>query len=183
GEMVAGGKIDEGDRDPDVRDDVIERIRAGLTTLLPRTAAIPAGHVWCCFRPATADEQPVIDRVQGLENAWVTCGHFRTGILMAAGTGDVRGRWIRARASPEGRGPVRVGGLRGRGRPGGGSPFDCPPLPFPQPGTLYATRRSFITPPARTDIPPGFPAEPDTSGGLPRSLPPADLDAPTRCAG
>src|SRR5262249_57446798 len=121
GEMVAGGKIDEGDRDPDVRDDVIERIRAGLTTLLPGTAAIPAGHVWCCFRPATADEQPVIDRVQGLENAWVTCGHFRTGILMAAGTGDVLARWIRAGERPEGGAPFGLGRFAGwRGTLAGG---------------------------------------------------------------
>jgi len=102
GEVVAGGTLDEGDHDPDVRDDVIESIRVALATLLPRTAAIPAGHAWCCFRPTTADEQPVIDRVPGVENAWVTCGHFRTGILVAAGTGDVLARWIRTGERPEG---------------------------------------------------------------------------------
>ena len=102
GEVVAGGTLDEGDHDPGVRDDVIESIRVALATLLPRTAAIPAGHAWCCFRPTTADEQPVIDRVPGVENAWVTCGHFRTGILVAAGTGDVLARWIRTGERPEG---------------------------------------------------------------------------------
>jgi len=102
GEIVAGGTLDEGDRDPEVRDDVIDRIRAGLATLLPRTAGIANGHAWCCFRPTTADEQPVIDRVPGIENAWVTCGHFRTGILMAAATGDVLARWIRTGDRPAG---------------------------------------------------------------------------------
>jgi glycine/D-amino acid oxidase-like deaminating enzyme len=62
--------------------------------LLPRTAGLATGYAWCCFRPATSDRQPVIDRVPGIENAWVTCGHFRTGILMAAATGDTISRWI-----------------------------------------------------------------------------------------
>ena len=109
GEIVAGGTLDAGDDDPDVRDDVIERIRAALTTLLRRTADIPDGHAWCCFRPTAADEQPVIDRVPGLENAWVTCGHFRTGILMAAGTGDALARWIRTGERPDGVAPFGLG--------------------------------------------------------------------------
>jgi glycine oxidase len=93
GEVMAGGTLDEDD-DPIVRDDVIAEIRAALAQLLPRTAELATGYAWCCFRPATSDRQPVIDRVPGIENAWVTCGHFRTGILMAAATGDTISRWI-----------------------------------------------------------------------------------------
>jgi glycine oxidase len=100
GEVMAGGTIDEGDDDPAVRDDVIADIRNGLAKLLPRTAGLETEHAWCCFRPTTGDEQPVIDRVPGLENAWVTCGHFRTGILMAAATGDAVSRWIATGEKP-----------------------------------------------------------------------------------
>jgi glycine oxidase len=102
GEVMAGGTLDEGDEDAAVRDDVIAEIRTGLAKLLPRTAALETGHAWCCFRPTTGDEQPVIDRVPGLENAWVTCGHFRTGILMAAATGDAVSRWIATGERPAG---------------------------------------------------------------------------------
>ena len=66
-----------------------------------RTEEIPTGHAWCCFRPTTADEQPVIDRVPGTENAWVTCGHFRTGILMAAATAHTLAQWIATGQRPD----------------------------------------------------------------------------------
>lgn len=102
GEIIAGGTLDEGDDDPVVRDDVVAEIRERLAVLLPRTAGLATGHAWCCFRPATADQQPVIDRVPGVENAWVTCGHYRTGILMAAATGDALARWISTGQRPSG---------------------------------------------------------------------------------
>ena len=108
GEIVAGGTLDEGDHDPLVRDDVIGAIRKGLAALVPRSADLEIGHAWCCFRPTTADEQPVIDRVGGLENAWITCGHFRTGILMAAATGDVLARWIESGRQPDGVAPFAL---------------------------------------------------------------------------
>jgi glycine oxidase len=108
GEIVAGGTLDEGDHDPLVRDDVIAAIRTGLAALVPRTADLEIGHAWCCFRPTTADEQPVIDRVGGLENAWITCGHFRTGILMAAATGDALARWIESGRQPDGVAPFAL---------------------------------------------------------------------------
>ena len=108
GEIVAGGTLDEGDHDPAVRADVIAGIRTALTALLPRTADLEVGHAWCCFRPTTADEQPVIDRVPGIENAWITCGHFRTGILMAAATGDALARWIESGRRPDGVAPFTL---------------------------------------------------------------------------
>ena len=109
GEIIAGGTLDEGDDDPAVREDVIADIRAGLAELLPGTADLATGHAWCCFRPTTSDEQPVIDRLPGLENAWVTCGHFRTGILMAAATGDALARWVATGRRP---GAIDAFGLR-----------------------------------------------------------------------
>ena len=108
GEIVAGGTLDEGDHDPVVRDDVIAGIRKGLAALVPRAADLEVGHAWYCFRPITADEQPVIDRVAGVENAWITCGHFRTGILMAAATGDVLARWIGSGRQPDGVAPFSL---------------------------------------------------------------------------
>jgi glycine/D-amino acid oxidase-like deaminating enzyme len=100
GELIAGGTLDEGDQEPTVRTAIIDEIHDGLTTLLPKTASLEVAHAWCCFRPATDDHQPVIDRVPGVDNAWVTSGHFRTGILMAPATGDALARWIDTGTAP-----------------------------------------------------------------------------------
>jgi glycine oxidase len=101
GEIVAGGTLEEGDHDPAPDPAVIDAIHGALSALVPRAAELDVVHGWCCFRPATADHQPVIDRVPGIDNAWLTCGHFRTGILMAAATGDALARWIRDDARPD----------------------------------------------------------------------------------
>jgi glycine/D-amino acid oxidase-like deaminating enzyme len=69
-------------------------IRRRLVGLLPAAGQARVRDRWCCFRPATADGQPVIDRVPGVENAWVSAGHDGTGLLMAPATGQALATWI-----------------------------------------------------------------------------------------
>jgi glycine/D-amino acid oxidase-like deaminating enzyme len=94
GGLLAGGTREEGDLSPAVRPQVVERIRRRLGELLPAARAAPLTHRWCCFRPATADGQPVIDRVPGIANAWVSAGHDGTGILLAPAAGRALAAWI-----------------------------------------------------------------------------------------
>ncbi len=75
-------------------------IMGGLRAALPGVRDIGISHQWCCFRPRHPDRRPVIDRVPGLRNAWLTSGHFRTGILNAPATGLAIARWISADKSP-----------------------------------------------------------------------------------
>jgi glycine oxidase len=100
GQLLAGGTFDIGDETPAVRQDVIEGIAAGLAAALPRLAAVGIAYQWCCFRPRHPDHRPVIDKVPGLANAWLTSGHFRTGILNAPSTAAVLSRWISAGIPP-----------------------------------------------------------------------------------
>jgi len=72
-------------------------------------------HRWCCFRPATSDGQPVIDRVPGIDNAWVRAGHDGTGLLLAPATGHAVASWIAAGRRPE---QVSSFGLARFGKPG-----------------------------------------------------------------
>ena len=120
GRPLAGGTVDTGDERPGVRQDVIDVILADLYARLPEVTGLRAAYQWCCFRPWHPDGYPVIDQVPGLDNAWLTPGHFRTGIPMAR---------PRPRSSPAGSRPAsrlpkqRPGAAPGSGKPG---PADQP---------------------------------------------------------
>lgn len=100
GRLLVGGTFDIGDETPTVRQDVIDSILEALYATLPAVRGLPAAYQWCCFRPRHPDGRPVIDRVPGLDNAWLTSGHFRTGILMAPVTAQTITRWISAGEPP-----------------------------------------------------------------------------------
>jgi glycine/D-amino acid oxidase-like deaminating enzyme len=100
GRLLVGGTFDIGDESPRVRPEVIDSILAALYATLPSVRGLAAAYQWCCFRPRHPDGRPVIDRVPGLDNAWLTSGHYRTGILMAPITGQTIARWISADESP-----------------------------------------------------------------------------------
>ncbi len=94
GRLLAGGTFDYDDESPAVREEVVGEIMAGLRAALPAVRGVAVSHQWCCFRPRHPDGRPVIDRVPGISNAWLTSGHFRTGILNAPATGMALARWI-----------------------------------------------------------------------------------------
>ncbi len=100
GRLLAGGTFDYGDESPVVREEVVDTIMGGLRAALPGVKDVSVSHQWCCFRPRHPDRRPVIDRVPGLRNAWLTSGHFRTGILNAPATGMAISRWIGADKPP-----------------------------------------------------------------------------------
>src|SRR5215207_11153039 len=101
GGLLAGGTRDEGDHSAQVRPEIIQGIRRWLGVLLPAAAQVRVRYQWCCFRPATADRQPVIDRVPGLDNAWVSAGHDGDGLLMAPATGQALASWITTSDQPQ----------------------------------------------------------------------------------
>ncbi|HEY5987892.1 MAG TPA: FAD-binding oxidoreductase, partial [Streptosporangiaceae bacterium] len=100
GRLLVGGTFDTGDESPMVQPEVIDSILATLYATLPVVRGLRAAYKWCCFRPRHPDGRPVIDRVPGLDNAWLTSGHFRTGILMAPITARTIARWIAANEPP-----------------------------------------------------------------------------------
>lgn len=100
GQLLAGGTFDFGDESPAVQPEVIDSILLGLAAVLPSLRGVGAAYQWCCFRPRHPDRRPVIDKVPGLANAWLTSGHFRTGILNAPATAAVLSRWIAAGVPP-----------------------------------------------------------------------------------
>jgi glycine/D-amino acid oxidase-like deaminating enzyme len=117
GRLLAGGTLDTGDDSPGVRQDVIDSILAELYAQLPEVTGLRAAYQWCCFRPRHPDGCPVIDQLPGLDNAWLTSGHFRTGILMAPITAQMIARWISAGRPPSEVAPWTSGRFAGSGSP------------------------------------------------------------------
>jgi glycine/D-amino acid oxidase-like deaminating enzyme len=100
GRLLAGGTVDEGDDTPAVHPETIAQIVRELEEALPSLRGIAVSHAWVCFRPTHPDSLPVIDRVPGIGNAWVTSGHFRHGILLAPATGRALARWVESGEQP-----------------------------------------------------------------------------------
>jgi glycine oxidase len=112
GRLMVGGTLDIGDAERVVRPQVIGAMWAELEAAWPVVRGVRVAHQWACFRPAHPDHLPVIDRVPGVSNAWLTSGHYKTGILLAPATGQALADWIRTGQRPahvEGLGADRFG--------------------------------------------------------------------------
>jgi glycine/D-amino acid oxidase-like deaminating enzyme len=94
GGILCGGTLDADDSSPDPRPEIAAALAAGLHRLLPATRHAPITHSWCCFRPVVHDRHPVIDQLPGTTNGWLSAGHYTTGVLMAAATGQALASWI-----------------------------------------------------------------------------------------
>lgn len=68
---------------PETRD----RILAGVKRILPSITDATIEMHTACLRPVTPDWLPIIGRVQGYENAWLSTGAGKKGILLAPGFG------------------------------------------------------------------------------------------------
>jgi glycine/D-amino acid oxidase-like deaminating enzyme len=101
GRLLVGGDRVLDDGAPGVDPGTIGGFRDELGRLLPDAAAEEFSHAWSCARPATADRLPVVDRAPGLENVWVTAGHYTTGVLLAPATGHALATWIGSGRPPE----------------------------------------------------------------------------------
>jgi glycine/D-amino acid oxidase-like deaminating enzyme len=95
GRLIAGGTLDFGETSPEVDERTVASMRGSLLEALPWLEKVPISHAWVCFRPLHPDYLPVVDRVRGVENAWFTSGHYRTGIIMGPAVGAEFARWIK----------------------------------------------------------------------------------------
>jgi glycine oxidase len=100
GRLMRGGTIDTGDAERVVRPEVIAGLWGELEADWPVVRGIRLGYQWACFRPAHPDLMPVIDQLPGMANAWLTSGHYKTGILMAPGTARAIVSWIASGERP-----------------------------------------------------------------------------------
>jgi glycine oxidase len=100
GRLLVGGTLDVGETERRVRPEVIDSMWSDVVAAWPAANGVRVEYTWACFRPAHPDHLPVIDRVPGLSNVWLTSGHYKTGILMAPASGSALAAWILDGAPP-----------------------------------------------------------------------------------
>jgi glycine/D-amino acid oxidase-like deaminating enzyme len=100
GRLLVGGSEDTDDAD-EIDPKIVALLRGWLEGMLPETVEVPISHGWCCFRPTHPDHLPVIDRLPGLANVWLTSAHYKTGILMAPATANALAMWIISSTQPD----------------------------------------------------------------------------------
>jgi glycine/D-amino acid oxidase-like deaminating enzyme len=93
GHVLVGASLVEGPLEsPD--SETTSRLIAAARELFPPLNNVEFPHAWVGNRPATPDGLPVIDRLPGIDNAWLACGHHRAGVLLASGTGQQVAEWV-----------------------------------------------------------------------------------------
>jgi len=67
----------------------LQLLREAAEQYLEEPYSEPIEEEWYGWRPMTSDGVPFIDRLPGLENAWVAAGHNMLGVSMAPATGQL----------------------------------------------------------------------------------------------
>jgi glycine oxidase len=89
GRLLAGSIFEEAGFNKSVTLDGMERILRAVRAMVPSIASIPFREAWAGLRPASDDLLPVLGPSPTVENVLYAAGHFRSGILLSALTGEV----------------------------------------------------------------------------------------------
>jgi glycine oxidase len=84
GRLTLGVTVEEAGFNNQVTLEGLRNILAWTTALVPAVGQLPLLRAWAGLRPATADGWPYMGPLLPLRNCWVSTGHFRKGILLAA---------------------------------------------------------------------------------------------------
>jgi glycine oxidase len=58
-------------------------LRSGAASLVPHFRGAKQRSAWAGLRPGSPDDMPIMGRLPGWQNVWVSTGHYRNGILLA----------------------------------------------------------------------------------------------------
>ncbi len=67
----------------------LRSLQSGAALQVPALAGARRRLAWAGLRPATPDGLPVMGRLPGWRNVWLSSGHFRNGILLAPLSGQL----------------------------------------------------------------------------------------------
>src|SRR5207249_2039400 len=86
---VLGSTMERAGYDARVTNEGLAQIFRGAVRLLPALITQPVQHMWAGLRPTTPDGRPILGRDPEVQRLWYATGHGRSGILLAALTGEI----------------------------------------------------------------------------------------------
>jgi glycine oxidase len=89
GRVLAGSTMEDAGYDKRVTLEGIERITRGARKMMPSLGNMPFREAWAGLRPATRDFLPILGASPNAANVFYATGHFRSGILLSALTGEI----------------------------------------------------------------------------------------------
>ena len=89
GRLLAGSTMEEAGYDKRVTLDGMEKITRGARKMMPSLGNLPFREAWAGLRPATRDFLPILGASPNAANVFYATGHFRSGILLSALTGEI----------------------------------------------------------------------------------------------
>ena len=89
GRLLAGSIFEDAGFNKSVTLDGMERILRAVRAMVPSIASVPFREAWAGLRPASDDLMPVLGPSPTVSNVLYAAGHFRSGILLSALTGEV----------------------------------------------------------------------------------------------
>jgi glycine oxidase len=89
GEALLGSTMERAGYDAHVTNEGLAQIFRGAVRLLPALLTAAVERVWAGLRPATPDGRPILGPDPDVARLWYATGHGRSGILLAALTGEI----------------------------------------------------------------------------------------------
>lgn len=89
GRLLAGSTMEEAGYDKQVTLEGIDKIARGARKMMPSLGNLPLRGAWAGLRPATRDFLPILGASPTAGNVFHATGHFRSGILLSALTGEI----------------------------------------------------------------------------------------------
>ena len=97
GRLLAGSTMEEAGYNKVVTLAGLEKIARGAVAIAPALGATPFRQAWAGLRPATRDLLPVLGFSPSVRNVLWAAGHFRSGILLSAITGEIIADLVKGR--------------------------------------------------------------------------------------
>jgi glycine oxidase len=97
GRLLAGSTMEEAGYNKSVTLAGLDKIARGAAAIVPALGAAAFREAWAGLRPATRDLLPVLGFSPSVSNVLWAAGHFRSGILLSAITGEIIADLVKGR--------------------------------------------------------------------------------------